>query len=61
MSPAGIAADGLSVATPANAAHAAARQRLDRLKSDPQRFQKLLAGDSETAAEYEGLNRDLAG
>ena len=58
--PAGIAADGLSVATPANPAQAAARQRLDRLKSDPQWFQKLLAGEAETTAEYERLNRDLA-
>jgi len=58
--PSGIAADGLSVATPANPAQAAARQRLDRLKSDPQWFQKLLAGEAETTAEYERLNRDLA-
>jgi hypothetical protein len=56
-----MVADGLSLATPANPAQAAARQRLDRLKSDPQWFQKLLARDSETTAEYERLNRDLAG
>jgi hypothetical protein len=37
------------------------RRRLDRLKSDPQWFRKLMAGDAETTAEYERLNKDLAG
>jgi len=40
---------------------AAARQRFDQLKVDPQWFQKLRAGDATAAAEYERLNRDLAG
>ena len=38
-----------------------ARQRLDALKADPQWFRMLMAGGSETRAEYERLNRDLAG
>ena len=52
---------GLSLDAPANPTQAAARQRLDRLKSDPQWFQKLMAGDAEATVEYERLNHDLAG
>ena len=50
-------ADGVSVVTAANPA----RAQLDRLKADPQWFQRLKAGDAEVTAEYERLNRDLAG
>ena len=56
-----MAADGLSVVTAASPARAAARSQLDRLKADPQWFQRLKAGDAEVTAEYERLNRDLAG
>src|SRR5262249_31912952 len=55
-----MAADGLSVVTAASLARAAARSQLDRLKADPQWFQKLRQGDAEATAEYERLNRDLA-
>jgi hypothetical protein len=58
---AAMTADGLSVVTAANPAQAAARAQLDRLKADPQWFRRLMAGDAETTAEYERLNRDLAG
>ena len=54
-------ADGLSVVTAASPTRAAARSQLDRLKADPQWFQRLQAGDAEVTAEYERLNRDLAG
>jgi hypothetical protein len=57
---AAMVGDGLSFATAANPAQAAARQRLDRLKADPQWFQKLMAGEAEATAEYERLNQDLA-
>ena len=56
-----MAADGLSVVTAANPTRAAARAQLDRLKADPQWFEKLRAGDADATAEYERLNRDLAG
>jgi hypothetical protein len=36
-------------------------QRLDALKADPEWLHKLMTGDSEATAEYERLNRDLAG
>jgi hypothetical protein len=45
----------------ASPARVAARAQLDRLKADPQWFQRLRAGDVEATAEYERLNRDLAG
>jgi hypothetical protein len=45
----------------ANQARAAARQRLDRLKADPQWFNKLMAGDAEAITEHERLNQDLVG
>src|SRR5262249_12504434 len=51
---------GLSVVTAANPARAAARSQLDRLKADPQWFQRLLAGDAEATATYDKLNKDLA-
>jgi len=56
-----MAADGLSVVTAANPARATARAQLDRLKADPQWFEKLRAGDADATAEYERLNQDLAG
>jgi hypothetical protein len=56
-----MAADNLTFATAANPARAAARTQLDRLKADPQWFEKLRAGDADATAEYERLNRDLAG
>jgi hypothetical protein len=37
------------------------RQRLDELKADAEWFCRLTAGNSEATAEYERLNRDLAG
>ena len=48
-------ADGVSVVTAANPA----RAQLDRLKADPQWFEKLRAGDADATAEYARLNRDL--
>ena len=56
-----MAADGLSVVTAANPTRAAARAKLDRLKADPLWFQRLRAGDAEATAQYDRLNRDLAG
>jgi len=35
--------------------------KADRLKTDPQWFQKLTAGDAEATAEYERPNQDLGG
>ena len=50
-----MTADGLSVAP------ATAQQRLDRLKADPRWLRRLMTGDAEVTAEYEQLNKDLAG
>jgi hypothetical protein len=47
---------GVLVSTP----RAPARAQLDRLKADPQWFQKLMAGEAEATAEYEQLDKDLA-
>ena len=55
-----MAADGLSLVTAGNPTRAAARAQLDRLKADPQWYNKLIAGDAETTVKYERLNRDLA-
>jgi hypothetical protein len=55
-----MAADNLTFATAANPPRAAARAQLDRLKADPQWFQRLRAGDADATAEYERLNEDLA-
>jgi len=38
-----------------------ARQRFDALKANPKWFRKLMSGDAVATAEYERLNRDLAG
>ena len=56
-----IAADGLSVVIAANPARAAARAQMERLKADPQWFQRLMAGDAEATDEYEKLTLTLAG
>jgi len=58
---AAMSADGLNLSPAANPAKAAARQRVDALKADPEWFRKLITGDSEATAEYERLNRGLAG
>ena len=54
-----MVADGLSVVTAAYPTRAAARAQLDRLKADPQWFQKLRAGDADATAEYARLNQEL--
>jgi hypothetical protein len=56
-----MVADGLSVVGAANPTRTAPQAQLDRLKADPQWFERLRAGDAEATAEYERLNRDLAG
>jgi hypothetical protein len=56
-----MAADNLTFATAANPARVAARAQLDCLKADPQWFERLRAGDADATAEYERINRGLAG